>query len=191
MVYLGRVQSGVTGPGSQTQYLSLTGAIPVSSRRSPEGSAKLIGEAPIRTENWHTCPAGARTGMSRAVVEPTLVVRLHRAPEMPVAQSKVRRVRASSSWQHPLSKFPIRLTLPQCGSLDNRRQNQHPKALAQSPLCPLSTDIVEVGAARVPTAMFRGDPAHSTSYDEPHFVVIRTRSRLGPANAQFLHHPLR
>lgn len=55
----GAVQSGVTGPGSQTQYLSLTGVIPASSRRSPEGSAKLIGEAPVRTENWHTCPAGA------------------------------------------------------------------------------------------------------------------------------------
>ena len=45
----GALQSGVTGPGSQTQYLSAYGVIPGTSFRSPEGSAKLISDPPVRT----------------------------------------------------------------------------------------------------------------------------------------------
>jgi hypothetical protein len=38
----GALQSGVTGPGSQTQYLSACGVIPGTSFRSPEVNAKAI-----------------------------------------------------------------------------------------------------------------------------------------------------
>ena len=55
----GAVQSAVTGPGSQTQYLSVCGVIPGTSFRSPEGNAKAICDPPVCTANWHTCPAGA------------------------------------------------------------------------------------------------------------------------------------
>src|SRR5208337_3572086 len=55
----GALQSGVTGPGSQTQYLSACGVTPATSFRSPEGSAKSIWEPAIFTANWQTCPAGA------------------------------------------------------------------------------------------------------------------------------------
>ncbi len=53
------MQSGVTGPGSQTQYLSACGVIPGTSFRSPEGNAKVVWEPPVCTANWHTCPGGA------------------------------------------------------------------------------------------------------------------------------------
>ena len=56
---LGAVQSAVTGPGSQTQYLSACGVIPGTSFRSPEGNANAICDPPVCTANWHTCPAGA------------------------------------------------------------------------------------------------------------------------------------
>src|SRR5271169_4059658 len=55
----GAVQSAVTGPGSQTQYLSVCGVIPGTSFRSPEGNANAICDPPVCTANWHTCPAGA------------------------------------------------------------------------------------------------------------------------------------
>ena len=42
MIQKGVLQSGVTGPGSQTQYLSACGVTPGTSLRSPEGKAKLI-----------------------------------------------------------------------------------------------------------------------------------------------------
>jgi hypothetical protein len=56
---VGAVQSAVTGPGSQTQYLSACGVIPGTSFRSPEGNANAICDPPVCTANWHTCPAGA------------------------------------------------------------------------------------------------------------------------------------
>src|SRR5271166_5046592 len=55
----GALQSGVTGPGSQTQYLSTWGVIPGTSFRSPEGNAKAVCEPPVCTANWHTCPGRA------------------------------------------------------------------------------------------------------------------------------------
>jgi hypothetical protein len=55
----GALQSGVTGRGSQTQYLSACGTIPGTSFRSPEGNAKAICDPPLCTASWHTCPAGA------------------------------------------------------------------------------------------------------------------------------------
>jgi hypothetical protein len=54
------VQSAVTGPGSQTQYLSARGAMPATPCFSPDGNAKLTGPLAVRTVNWHVWPAGAR-----------------------------------------------------------------------------------------------------------------------------------
>ena len=44
MIQLGALQSAVTGPGSQTQYLSACRVMPGTSFRSPEGKAKSIWE---------------------------------------------------------------------------------------------------------------------------------------------------